>query len=241
LVHSTSVEVGVTKGHVALALLKQIWIIDDPSTVCSYPGHVWFVRRAATRNNNRHDRNESFPYQKSARECCSEVTHQADDSDYFIHAEIKEKSSNKSANNSKRNVEPKALALPIDDLAADETGDQPRTIQLMIPLFAFSSRNCLVNSSKLRRATNGRGCLTQTANKKSHSIRHTNEYNYQGQSATHPCTGAFSLFCYGLLVGRLKNGSRRPELSRSKTWRPAAASEQRILIVPLGSGFAERH
>jgi hypothetical protein len=129
LVHSTSVEVGVTKGHVALALLKQIWIIDDPSTVCSYPGHVWFVRRATTRNNNRHDRNESFPYQKSARECCSEVTHQADDSDYFIHAEIKEKSSNKSANNSKRNVEPKALALPIDDLAADETGDQPRTIQ----------------------------------------------------------------------------------------------------------------
>jgi hypothetical protein len=118
---------------------------------------------------------------------------------------------------------------------------QGRSRQLMIPLFAFSSRNCLVNSSKLRRATNGRGCLTQTANKKSHSIRHTNEYNYQGQSATHPCTGAFSLFCYGLLVGRLNNGSRRPELSRSKTWRPAAASEQRILIVPLGSGFAERH
>ncbi len=28
-----------------------------------------------------------FPYQ-SARECCSEGTHQADDSDYFIHTEM---------------------------------------------------------------------------------------------------------------------------------------------------------
>ena len=38
--------------------------------------------------------------------------------------QIKQKSANKSANDSKRNVEPKALALPIDDLAADETGDE---------------------------------------------------------------------------------------------------------------------
>jgi hypothetical protein len=45
---------------------------------------------------------------------------------------------------------------------------------------------------------------------------------------------------YRLLVRRLKNASRRPELSRSKTWRPAAASEHRILVVPLGSGFAEK-
>jgi hypothetical protein len=36
------------------------------------------------------------------------------------------KASNKSANDSKRNVEPKALALPIDYLAANETGDQAK-------------------------------------------------------------------------------------------------------------------
>jgi len=52
LVNSTSVKVGVTKGHVALALLKQIWIIDDLSTVCPYPGHVWFVRRTANLNHS---------------------------------------------------------------------------------------------------------------------------------------------------------------------------------------------
>jgi hypothetical protein len=47
LVHSTTVEIRVTEGYVCLALLKQIWGIDDPSTVCPYPGHFWFVRRAA--------------------------------------------------------------------------------------------------------------------------------------------------------------------------------------------------
>jgi hypothetical protein len=38
--------------------------------------------------------------------------------------QAKEKSADKSAYDAKRNVEPKALALPIDDLGSDEPGDQ---------------------------------------------------------------------------------------------------------------------
>ena len=52
LVHSATVEIGVTKGYVGLALLKQIGVLDDPSTVCPYPGHVWFVRRTANLNHS---------------------------------------------------------------------------------------------------------------------------------------------------------------------------------------------
>jgi hypothetical protein len=46
--------------------------------------------------------------------------------------QAKEKSADKSAYNAKRNIEPKALALPIDDLGSDEAGDQAEYDQLMI-------------------------------------------------------------------------------------------------------------
>jgi hypothetical protein len=49
LVHYTSIKVGVTNGYICLALLKQIWVIADPSAISPYPGHFWFVRRAANR------------------------------------------------------------------------------------------------------------------------------------------------------------------------------------------------
>jgi hypothetical protein len=57
LVYAASVEVRVTKGYVCLALLKQIRVIDDSSTVCPYPGHFRFVRRAANLQ-HRDDRNK---------------------------------------------------------------------------------------------------------------------------------------------------------------------------------------
>ena len=49
---------GVTEGYVCLALLKQIWVIDNPSTICPYPGHFGFVRRAANLHIKREDRNK---------------------------------------------------------------------------------------------------------------------------------------------------------------------------------------
>jgi hypothetical protein len=58
LVNYTSIKVGVTEGYVCLALLKQIWVIDDPSTVCPYPRHFGFVRRAANLHTKRDDRNK---------------------------------------------------------------------------------------------------------------------------------------------------------------------------------------
>ena len=58
LVHYTSIKVGVTEGYVCLALLKQIWVIDDPSAVCPYPGHFGFVRRATNLYAKRDDRNK---------------------------------------------------------------------------------------------------------------------------------------------------------------------------------------
>jgi hypothetical protein len=48
----------VTEGYVCLALLKQIWVIDDPSTVCPYPRHFGFVRRAANLHTKGDDRNK---------------------------------------------------------------------------------------------------------------------------------------------------------------------------------------
>jgi hypothetical protein len=58
LFHHTGVKVGVTEGYVSLALLKQIWVIDDPSTVCPYPGHFGFVRRTANLHSKCEDRNK---------------------------------------------------------------------------------------------------------------------------------------------------------------------------------------
>jgi hypothetical protein len=53
LVHYTGVKVGVTEGYVCLALLQQIWVIDDPSTV-----YFGFVRRATNLYAKRDDRNK---------------------------------------------------------------------------------------------------------------------------------------------------------------------------------------
>jgi hypothetical protein len=53
LVHHTSIKIGVTNGYICLALLKQIWVIRDPSAVSPYPRHFWFVGRAANRHTKR--------------------------------------------------------------------------------------------------------------------------------------------------------------------------------------------
>jgi hypothetical protein len=58
LVHYAGVKVRATKGYVCLALLKQIWLIDDSSTVCPYTCHFWFVRRAANLHAKRARYNE---------------------------------------------------------------------------------------------------------------------------------------------------------------------------------------
>jgi hypothetical protein len=60
-------------------------------------------------HNRTHDRDNHAVNVQTGHSRCSE--------------QIKQKSSNKSADDSKRNVEPKALALPIDYLAADEASD----------------------------------------------------------------------------------------------------------------------
>jgi hypothetical protein len=57
LVHYTSIKVGVANGYICVALLKQICVIADPSAISPYPGHFWFVRRAAHRHTGRDDHN----------------------------------------------------------------------------------------------------------------------------------------------------------------------------------------
>jgi hypothetical protein len=57
LVHYTSIKVGVANGYICVALLKQICVIADPSAISPYPGHFWFVRRAAHRHTERDDHN----------------------------------------------------------------------------------------------------------------------------------------------------------------------------------------
>jgi hypothetical protein len=41
------IKIGVANSYICLTLLKQIWIICDPSAVSPYPRHFWFVGRAA--------------------------------------------------------------------------------------------------------------------------------------------------------------------------------------------------
>jgi hypothetical protein len=58
LVDRASIKISVTNGYICLALLKQSWVVDDSSTVCPYPGHFGFVRRAANLHTKRDDRNK---------------------------------------------------------------------------------------------------------------------------------------------------------------------------------------
>jgi hypothetical protein len=57
LVHYTSIKVGVANGYICVALLKKICVIADPSAISPYPGHFWFVRRAAHRHTECDDHN----------------------------------------------------------------------------------------------------------------------------------------------------------------------------------------